>query len=101
MIVYDRGVECNKSLKEEIVMEIEMIFVAHGVVRVKAIYEDGTIKFSGKTSKHVAGEIIKSEVARYLDKQDNFEFRLYDGKNWIDQSMTSEQIRELLAKSAA
>ena len=82
-------------------MELELIYVSHGICRFKVIYDDGTTKLSGKATTKILGEAIKMEILKYLDKQENFKMRLWDGKNWHDQSMTSKQIRELIAESAA
>ena len=82
-------------------MELELIYVAHGVCRFKVIYDDGTMKLSGKGTTKILGEAIKMEILKYLDKQENFKMRLWDGKNWNDQSMSSKKIREIIAEAAA
>lgn len=82
-------------------MEIELIYVEHGICRIRTIYEDGSTKLSGKGSKKMLGEAIKAEILKFLDKQENFKMRLFDGKNWYDQSLSSKEIRKLIAESAA
>lgn len=82
-------------------MELELIYVAHGVCRFNVIYDNGSTKLSGKGTSKILGEAIKAEILKYLDKQENFKMRLWDGKNWHDQSMSSKKIRELIAESAA